>query len=93
MAYEFDKNKDEALKEKRGLGLDDMARFIDGGHVIAHLKEHKPHDYPGQDAFVVDVDGYAWIVPHESKNGNIRLITCYPSRKATKQWRKEYDPT
>ena len=48
-----------------------------------HPNEKK---YPGQRVFVVNVDGYAHLVPYIETEEHIFLKTVIPSRKATKQY-------
>ena len=42
--------------------------------------------YPNQRVFVVEVDGYAYLVPYIESDDEIFLKTIIPSRKATKQY-------
>jgi hypothetical protein len=50
---------------------------------IEHPNEAK---YPNQRVLVVEVDGYAYLVPYVESDDEIFLKTVIPSRKATKQY-------
>ncbi len=42
--------------------------------------------YPSQRLLIVEMNGYACVVPFEEREGVIRLITVFPSRKMTKKY-------
>lgn len=49
--------------------------------------EHPNHQqYPGQKIFIVNVEGYACLVPFVEDDEMIFLKTIIPSRKMTKQY-------
>ena len=50
----------------------------------ADILQH-PHQarYAGQRIFVVNIDGYAYLVPFVEGEGEVFLKTIIPSRKAT----------
>ena len=47
--------------------------------------------YPDQRIFVVDVDGYAVLVPFVESETEVFLKTIIPSRKATRTYLRERD--
>lgn len=51
--------------------------------VVEHLNKEK---YPNQQFYVVDVDGYVYLVQFVREGNRIFLKTIYPSRKATKEY-------
>lgn len=53
--------------------------------VIEHPNKEK---YAGQQFYVVDVDGYVYLVPFVQEENRIFLKTIFPSRKHTKQYLK-----
>ena len=58
----------------------------------AHRPERAPvehprsNDYPGQSLYVVEIDGYAWVVPSRDEGDTRVLITAYPNRKFTRRY-------
>ena len=87
--YEFDSSKNLKLRMQRGVGLDGMVALIENGHVIRVYDHPNQETYPGQRVYEVELEGYIWQVPHIQQANTVRLITCYPCRKATKQWKKK----
>jgi uncharacterized DUF497 family protein len=82
--FEWDPKKSELLKRKRGISFDELAELITSESLLAVREHPNPRRYPEQKIFIVDVGGYAWVVPFEKRGNKLRLITAYPSRKWTK---------
>ena len=51
--------------------------------VIQHPNQKQ---YPGQRIFVVEVEGYAYIVPFVETDSGVFMKTIIPSRKMTKRY-------
>jgi len=51
--------------------------------ILAHPNQDR---YGGQRIFVVNVGGYAYLVPFVETENEVVLKTIIPSRKATKQY-------
>lgn len=82
--------KDAWLKAKRGIGFE---RIIDclqsqGMRVADNPNQDK---YPGEHVFVLEIEGYVWLVPYHEEGDKIFLKTAFPSRKANKRYaRREH---
>lgn len=87
--FEFDSGKSSFLRKQRGFGFEEIIILIEAGKLLATIEHPKLNDYPEQKIYLLDIKNYIWLVPHVKRGNIIRLITCYPSRKATKQWLKE----
>jgi hypothetical protein len=48
-------------------------------------------NYPGQKIYLVNVEGYIYLVPHVVEKDYVFLKTVIPSRKATKAYKKEQE--
>ena len=79
--WNIDKNK--ILKRERGISFEEIAYLIESGQVIG-IEENPGH--PNQKMYVLEIDGYAIIVPYVEKNNEIFLKTAFPSRKYTKKY-------
>lgn len=84
MKFEWDERKNAFLKKERGISFEEIVNLIAQGELIAVRNHPNPEKYPDQKIFILDVDGYAWVVPFEKRGDRLRLITAYPSRKWTK---------
>ncbi len=84
---EFFRNKDknEWLKKNRNISFEEVVSIIISGDglmwVIPNPNQNK---YPGQEAYLVMIEGYMHIVPFEKTWNDIYLKTIFPSRKAKK---------
>ena len=51
------------------------------------------HRYPGQQIYVVEIEGYVYLVPFVAEaDGKRFLKTIIPSRKATRDYRRRHWP-
>ena len=86
--FDWDEEKNQKLKNERGIGFEDIVTAIDEGKLLVTLSHPKR---PNQRIYVVDVEGYAYIIPFTEDEEKLFLKTIYPSRKMTKKYiiRKE----
>ena len=82
----WNEEKNEVLKEERGISFEEILFHIRRGDVLDILEHPNPERYSGQRVFVVDVDGYAYLVPFVEDAQVVFLKTIIPSRKATKRY-------
>jgi hypothetical protein len=78
--------KSEQLRRERGIGFEEVVFHIERGGVLDLLEHPNPERYPGQRVFIVDVEGYAHIVPFVDSEFEVFLKTIIPSRKMTKKY-------
>ena len=95
--YEFDPEKNIALLETRGMCFEDIIALINENKILDIISHPNQVKYPGQKIYIVDVDGYCYLIPYIKNGKQIFLKTIIPSRKATKQYfseakkREDYD--
>ena len=75
--------KNETLKSERRVSFEDVILQIEQGKLIDTLEHPNQQRYPGQRIFVVDIGGYAYLVPFVGRESQDYLKTIIPSRKAT----------
>jgi uncharacterized DUF497 family protein len=89
--FRWNSEKNEALKEERGVSFESMVVAIEAGgllDILAHPNERK---YPHQRVLVVARDGYAYLVPFVEDDDCFFLKTVIPSRKATRDYLSQGD--
>jgi len=59
---------------------------IEKGEVLDLLEHPNQERYPGQRIFMVEIDGYAYLVPFVETEKEVFLKTVIPSRKATRKY-------
>jgi hypothetical protein len=82
--FDWDNKKSETLEKDRGICFEDIVIKIEEGFLLDNIEHPNMLKYPDQIMFVVNVDGYAYGVPHIEDDKVIHLITIFPSRKLTK---------
>jgi len=86
--FEFDNEKDLLIKKTRGVGFEEIIAAIIEDRVLDIKPHHNQKNYPQQIIYQVDIDGYVWLVPAIKSGRNVRLITAYPSGRATRKRKK-----
>jgi len=83
---DWDKEKNEQLKQERELSFEDILLAIEEGNLVDIVERPNKNRYPNQKIFIVEIDKYAYLVPFVEDEEKIFLKTIIPSRKATKQY-------
>jgi hypothetical protein len=90
--YDWSPEKNAVLKRERGLTFEDIVYHIDRGGLLDTIEHPNQGRYPGQKIFIVNVEGYACLVPFIEQDNLIFLKTIIPSRKMTKLYLGEEQP-
>ena len=66
---------------------------IERGDLLDILEHPNQQRYPGQRLFIINIAGYAYLVPFAESQTEVFLKTVIPSRKATNTYlrRREAD--
>ena len=78
--------KNQWLMSERGISFEDVLYALQSGRLLDDLVHPNKNKYPNQRMLVVEVDGYAWLVPYVENDDEIFLKSIIPSRKATKYY-------
>lgn len=84
--FTWDNDKNEKLKEERGISFEEVVFHIERGDVLDVLENPNQEKYKGQRIFVIYIEGYAYLVPFIETESEVNLKTTIPSRKATKRY-------
>jgi uncharacterized DUF497 family protein len=84
--YDWDEEKNELLKQIRGVSFEQVVLAIELGDLVDRLKHPNPARYPNQKLFLVKIEDYIYSVPYIEENDKIFLKTIIPNRKATKKY-------
>ena len=87
--YAWNSDKNDFLKQDRGISFEDVVLNIYLGNELDIYDHPNQERYPGQKISVVLVEVYAYLVPFVENNEEIFLKTIIPSRKATKHYAGE----
>ena len=80
--------KNKQLQRERQVSFEDIIYHMMAGGILDTLEHPNQARYPGQKIHVVDVEGYAYLVPFVESEEEVFLKTIIPSRKATRVYLK-----
>ena len=83
--YDWDPDKNEWLRKERRITFEEVVFHLTHGGLLDVIQHPNQKQYPGQRIFVVEVEGYAYIVPFVETDSGVFMKTIIPSRKMTKQ--------
>ena len=86
-AIYWDNEKNRWLKRNRGIGFEEIAEALNDGRLLDDLP-NPSKNFPFQRVLIVEVDGYAIVVPYIRDQDSIFLKTLFPDRKATRKYLK-----
>lgn len=86
--FSWDAQKNEWLKNNRGITFEEIVLNIEQGHVIDVVIHPDQYKYPDQRIFVLNINSYVYLVPFVEDKQEIFLKTIIPSRKATRIYLK-----
>jgi uncharacterized DUF497 family protein len=84
--FDWNVDKNEWLEQERGVTFEDVVFHLSRGGLLDTIEHPNQRQYPGQRIFIVNVEGYACLVPFIEDDEVIFLKTIIPSRKMTKQY-------
>ena len=84
--FSWNPEKNTSLVQERGISFEEIVFHIEKGDVLDLLEHPNRERYPNQRVFVVNVEGYAYIVPFVEDENEVFLKTIIPSRKATRDY-------
>jgi hypothetical protein len=82
--YDWSDEKNDWLKQERGITFEDIVFHLAHGGLLDTIVHPNQRRYPAQRIFIVNVEGYACVVPFVEGDEVIFLKTIIPSRKMTK---------
>ena len=84
--FKWNSEKNEILAHNRGITFEEIVQRIQSGAKVIETDHPNKKKYPNQKIMIVDVEGYAYLVPYVIENNEYFLKTIIPSRKATKKY-------
>ena len=84
--FRWPSDKNDLLKQERGVSFEDITVAVEAGALLEIVTHQNPKKYPRQKIMVVEVAGYAFLVPFVEEENHFFLKTIIPSRKATRHF-------
>lgn len=84
--FDWSDEKNELLKNTRGISFEDVVLSLQSGKLLDKIKSPTHED---QECYVIDINDYVYIIPFAEDEEKVFLKTIYPSRKHTKYYLKD----
>ncbi len=84
--YDWNDDKNELLKELRGVSFEQVVLAIVSGDLIDRVRHPNTNKYPNQRVFLVKIENYIYSVTYVEDDEKIFLKTIIPNSKATKKY-------
>ncbi len=82
--FDWNDEKNEWLRLERGITFEDVVFHLTHDGLLDTIEHPNQKQYPGQRLFIINVEGYACVVPFVEDEDVIFLKTIILSRKMTK---------
>jgi uncharacterized DUF497 family protein len=86
---EWDEIKNAKLRSQRKVCFEDVQTAIEENDVLDDISHPNQKLHKGQHILIVEINGYAYLVPYVEDATKMFLKTIIPNRKATKKYLKE----
>ncbi len=83
---DWDPAKNLWLREKRGIGFDEIVVALNEGGLIERRNHVNRRKYPTQYELIVLIKDYVYVVPFVEDEEKVFFKTVYPSRVETKKY-------
>jgi len=84
--HNWNLEKNEQLKESRGISFNDIVYYIEHGKLIEIIDHPNQNLYKNHKLYVLNIDDYIYLVPFIETDDEIFMKTIIPSRKSTKHY-------
>ncbi len=84
--YDWDADKNAFLITSRGVSFEEVVALLESGDILDVLEHPNKDKYAHQNIYIVEIDGYAYLVPFVQDKNRIFLKTIIPNRKAQKKY-------
>jgi uncharacterized DUF497 family protein len=84
--FRWSPDKSDLLKAERGISFEEITVAVEAGGLLQVVPHPNTKKYPRQKVMVVEVTGYAYLVPFVEEADHFFLKTIIPSRKATRDF-------
>ena len=84
--FDWDDENNALLEKTRGVSFEDVVYHIENGDILDIIRHPNASRYPNQEIIVLNMEGYAYLVPYVGRGGTRFLKTIIPSRKATREY-------
>ncbi len=84
--FRWNVEKNEILARERGITFEEIVQRIQSGAKVIETDHPNKEKYPNQKKMIIDVKGYAYLVPFVIDKNKYFIKTIIPSRKANRKY-------
>ena len=84
--FSWSSEKNAKLIEDRGISFERIVIMLNRQDFLDIIEHPNQNKYPGQSMFIIEMDGYCYLVPFVENENEVFLKTIILSRKATKKY-------
>ena len=84
--FDWNEEKNNWLKRERDVSFEQVVLGIENGKLLDVIRHPNQTKYKGQRVYVIEIEGYAYMVPYVEDDDVIFLKTIFPSRKYTNMY-------
>jgi hypothetical protein len=84
--FDWNEEKNAWLKRERDVSFEQVVFSIENGKLLDVIRHPNQTKFKGQRVYVLEMEGYAYMVPYVEDDDAIFLKTIFPSRKYTKMY-------
>ncbi len=84
--YDWNNDKNKMLISSRGVSFEEVIAILESGEVLDIIEHPNQEKYSHQKMYVVEINGYVYLVPFVKDKNKIFLKTIIPNRKAQKKY-------
>ena len=87
--FDWNEEKNKWLKREWDVSFEQVVFSVANGKLLDIIKHPNQTKYKDPRVYVIEIEGYAYMVPYVEDNDVIFLKTVFPSRKYTKMYLKK----
>jgi uncharacterized DUF497 family protein len=84
--YDWDSDKNEMLISSRSVSFEEVIAILESGDMLDIIEHPNQEKYSHQKMYIVEINGYVYLVPFVEDKNKIFLKTIIPNRKAQKKY-------
>ncbi|MBW1896436.1 MAG: toxin [Deltaproteobacteria bacterium] len=87
--FDWNEEKNKWLKQHRDVSFEQVVLAVENEKLLDVIRHQNQAKYKGQHVYVIELEGYAYMVPYVEDDNVIFLKTIFPSRKFTRVYRRK----
>ena len=84
--YDWDSEKNKLLINTRGISFEEVIAVLESGDILDVIEHPNQEKYSHQQMYIIEINGYVYLVPFVKNKNRIFLKTIIPNRKAQKKY-------